>query len=696
MHTGKAVLTILTVLVAFISSTTKALYAQTENQNFGLHGLTESGELHRIDLSTESLISAGKIVINDPNISGCNFTALDYDPVTKTTYAACTDSAGTFHIVSSAGTPKKSIPVNADKRTEGLEKDSGNFETIHDISFRSDGTLDAILFGQNVIGESGMPIYRILNINFSSGEIFRDDPDLSDISTEIAIANSLNNDLYTVDSHLNILFNFSGSPGSRAAAFGGLKLNIGEDNSRFTGNMISMDFHPKQDPNDGQFYIYMLGTKGGASCCIAKVNSNSSSGEIIANIGGSEFSDPLIAIAWVPVEDDPPPQITTLSLAKGIVENAYSDSLTAIEGTPPFSWILTNGTALPAGLNLNSVTGEISGIPTTTPGTFNLTVQVTDSGSPPELDTKTLSIQIDPPTPVSPPTCKGPNFSNRQPGQDFVSSFIVQDDDNGLQSITTPVRSPSITVSIPSFPLGTKDPVTITVTRKFGLSGKLRILATNIDQRTVECPVDNTPPELHLVDIPSFPGLGPLLIIRGLEGNNPDLFSEVRGRFVGQSIFSKILPFDRPGNEVKVELSGNLFNRIAVFDLAGNFSFFDIEPQVVVNGLIDLIEETISTSYDSTPVPDGPAGTFTIIAKFENISGLTISKPFFQVTQLTGGNKLLNADGSAKGVGATMTPPGSESFPFNPGSVGTFQFEIGLQKREKFSFFVNMLGQANP
>ncbi len=58
---------------------------------------------------------------------------------------------------------------------------------------------------------------------------------------------------------------------------------------------------------------------------------------------------------------------------------AYTFTLQAGGGTPPYSWQLTGG-ALPGGLSLNASSGAISGTPTAA-GTFNFTVQVTDSAN---------------------------------------------------------------------------------------------------------------------------------------------------------------------------------------------------------------------------------------------------------------------------------------------------------------------------
>lgn len=88
----------------------------------------------------------------------------------------------------------------------------------------------------------------------------------------------------------------------------------------------------------------------------------------------------------------PPLVVTTNSLPAGDVGLAYSATLAISGGTPPATWSITVG-ALPAGLNLNAATGQISGTPTTA-GTFNFTVQATDSGTPAQNATKALSITI--------------------------------------------------------------------------------------------------------------------------------------------------------------------------------------------------------------------------------------------------------------------------------------------------------------
>lgn len=72
-----------------------------------------------------------------------------------------------------------------------------------------------------------------------------------------------------------------------------------------------------------------------------------------------------------------PLQITSTSLPAAHVGSAYSATLTAEGGAPPYSWSILSG-SLPAGLSLNGSTGTISGTPSAV-GTASFEVSLTDS-----------------------------------------------------------------------------------------------------------------------------------------------------------------------------------------------------------------------------------------------------------------------------------------------------------------------------
>ncbi len=85
--------------------------------------------------------------------------------------------------------------------------------------------------------------------------------------------------------------------------------------------------------------------------------------------------------------------ITKPALNSATVGTAYSDTLTAVNGTLPLSWTIAFG-SLPPGLTLNSTTGVISGTPTTT-GNYLFTVIVFDSTTPTaKTATKDMSITV--------------------------------------------------------------------------------------------------------------------------------------------------------------------------------------------------------------------------------------------------------------------------------------------------------------
>ncbi len=87
----------------------------------------------------------------------------------------------------------------------------------------------------------------------------------------------------------------------------------------------------------------------------------------------------------------PAPQITTTMLPDATTGQAYSQTLAASGGTPPYGpWVTVSG-SLPPGLTLNSSTGAIAGT-ATTPGSYSFTVEVTDSGA--QTDTQALTLDV--------------------------------------------------------------------------------------------------------------------------------------------------------------------------------------------------------------------------------------------------------------------------------------------------------------
>jgi FtsP/CotA-like multicopper oxidase with cupredoxin domain len=86
------------------------------------------------------------------------------------------------------------------------------------------------------------------------------------------------------------------------------------------------------------------------------------------------------------------PIITTVSLPPGDVSVVYSQTLTAIGGTTPYTWSVSIG-SLPPGLAVTPATGVLGGTPTTA-GTFGFTIMVTDNFG--ATATKSFTIIINP------------------------------------------------------------------------------------------------------------------------------------------------------------------------------------------------------------------------------------------------------------------------------------------------------------
>ena len=108
---------------------------------------------------------------------------------------------------------------------------------------------------------------------------------------------------------------------------------------------------------------------------------------------------------------------------------------------------------------------------------------------------------------------------------------------------------------------------------------------------------------------------------------------------------------------------------------------------------IPVVDDRISMSNLTTACCAG--SEFSITATFTNTGADSIQNPFFEVTELTSGNLLQNADGASGGVGATLTP-GVGDDALSPGESTTVTFVIWLAVRTPFQFFVRVRGELGP
>jgi hypothetical protein len=110
----------------------------------------------------------------------------------------------------------------------------------------------------------------------------------------------------------------------------------------------------------------------------------------VTDSAGSQTAQPLS----ISVAPDIPVAIKTASLRTAHENVTYAETLAASGGTGPYTWAITAG-ALPSGLSLGT-SGQISGQPSVS-GSFQFTIQATDSTTPAETATRNFSLVVEAP-----------------------------------------------------------------------------------------------------------------------------------------------------------------------------------------------------------------------------------------------------------------------------------------------------------
>jgi hypothetical protein len=123
--------------------------------------------------------------------------------------------------------------------------------------------------------------------------------------------------------------------------------------------------------------------------------------------------------------------VTTSTLASGTVGISYSATLQASGGTTPYSWSIATG-QLPTGLSL-ATGGQISGTPSAS-GTYSFTAKVTDSSSPAQTATASLSITVAAPALTLIPSSI--NFGNVPVGQTPTQSVKLTNSGNASLTVS--------------------------------------------------------------------------------------------------------------------------------------------------------------------------------------------------------------------------------------------------------------------
>jgi hypothetical protein len=168
---------------------------------------------------------------------------------------------------------------------------------------------------------------------------------------------------------------------------------------------------------------------------------------------------------------------TAPGLPSGTIGVGYSVTLAAAGGTPPYTFSATSG-SLPAGLTLNSSTGEIRGTPSSS-GSFSLTVQVTDSASVTATKAFTLTVAgalafTTPPT--LPSGAVGVAYSQAlvasggTPPYTFSITAGALPNGLGLSAVSNLITGTPVSSGIFTFTIRVKDSNSVTFSQAFSLT----------------------------------------------------------------------------------------------------------------------------------------------------------------------------------------------------------------------------------
>jgi hypothetical protein len=108
---------------------------------------------------------------------------------------------------------------------------------------------------------------------------------------------------------------------------------------------------------------------------------------------------------------------TARQLPDAVINVPYSQSLAATGGQPPYRW---SANGLPAGLTINSATGQISGTPTAA-GPFGIAITVTDNALANASDRFTMNVTL----PATPPVTLSPLPSTLSPAQQYTVQVSI-------------------------------------------------------------------------------------------------------------------------------------------------------------------------------------------------------------------------------------------------------------------------------
>lgn len=174
-----------------------------------------------------------------------------------------------------------------------------------------------------------------------------------------------------------------------------------EGTSSLTGNVLggpagtypSGNTHPAYTEYEGSTHFESYQHTGGVIANFALKTGSTWRGTAVgggdpgANI--SLLTSATSGVTTGTLEGTSAPDITTTSPLTSVVQNAAMSSqcIAVTGGVSSYTYAIPSGSTLPTGTSINASTGCITGTPTV-PGTYTFNVRVTDSSTPPLVDTQ--------------------------------------------------------------------------------------------------------------------------------------------------------------------------------------------------------------------------------------------------------------------------------------------------------------------
>jgi len=188
-----------------------------------------------------------------------------------------------------------------------------------------------------------------------------------------------------------------------------------------------------------------------------------------ATVTATSVSDPSKS-ASLQISVNPLPNLPFGALPIANAGVSYSQALAISGGTPPFAWVIGNGT-VPAGLSFNTSTGTISGTPTQG-GTWWFDVQATDAAGVAKFGVFDLEVQqkisgtnpipfLTQPLVPSSRAPGGPAFTLTVNGTGFLSTSTI--DFDGAALTTTFVNQGQLQATVPATSIASSSTHSITV-----------------------------------------------------------------------------------------------------------------------------------------------------------------------------------------------------------------------------------------